>query len=84
MQFVMAVITLATTQSTNAAALAAAQKQAQDAVDALNAEHTADALTADEQANVDKALSLVSASTPATPAVVDATQTAVDSVPAKP
>lgn len=77
MQFVLAVIALATTEATDHDALAAAQKQAKDATDALAATQAADQaaadankLTDDEQARVQQALNLISAATPpAAPAV---------------
>lgn len=84
MQFVLAVITLATTQATDHQALADAQKQATDAVTALQAEKdkeaadtAANALTDDENAKVQQALDLISAATPAAPDAVASTATAV-------
>jgi hypothetical protein len=82
MQFVNAVITLATTQSTNAQALADAQQQAKDAVTKLQAEEDADTLSDSENAQVQQALNLISAAAPPAPAAVAQVTAAVPQTPA--
>jgi hypothetical protein len=81
MQFVLAIITLATTQTTDHAALETAQKQAKDAADQLQALKDADAkaatdnaLTDEEQGQVQQALNLISAATPPAPEAIAAVE----------
>lgn len=78
LQFVRAVIVLATTKATDTAALAKAQEDAKTAVDSLEALKASDAaaadankLTDDENSEVQNALNLISAATPPPPASVD-------------